>query len=122
MSVCVTCRVFRSTTWIPCSRQPLSTTTALSPSGAGTTLSGILPRATASPTASRWTPVGNGEVKTGFSAGANVQNSAETEAWIEQQRSNSMASSQAWSAQELLPIILQQELGHDSRSKGLFLL
>src|ERR1035438_3381589 len=51
-------------TRIPCSRHPPSTTTALSPLTAGTTLSGMLPSSTASPTASRRTPVGKGEVKT----------------------------------------------------------
>src|SRR5689334_15199788 len=51
---------------MPCSRQPLSTITALSFSGVSTRLIGKLPRSTASPAGSSRTPVGRGEVKSGL--------------------------------------------------------
>src|SRR5947207_2185309 len=64
---------------MPCSRQPLSTTTALSFSGVSTRLMGKLPRSTASPTGSSRTPVGSGEVKTGLVwADSEVHSSAES--------------------------------------------
>src|SRR5580704_16150086 len=65
---------------MPCSRQPLSTTTALSFSGVSTRLMGKLPRSTASPAGSSRTPVGSGEVKSGFLwADTDVHSSAESE-------------------------------------------
>src|SRR5580700_3733321 len=65
---------------MPCSRQPLSTTTALSFSGVSTRLMGRLPRSTASPAGSSRTPVGSGEVKSGFLwADTDVHSSAESE-------------------------------------------
>src|SRR5580658_8837894 len=65
---------------MPCSRQPLSTTTALSFSGVRRRLIGKLPSSTASPAGSRRTPVGSGEVKCGFVwAETDMQISAESE-------------------------------------------
>src|SRR5712692_11927113 len=65
---------------MPCSRQPLSTTTALSFSGVSTRLIGKLPRSTASPAGSSRIPVGSGEVKSGFLwADTDVHTSAESE-------------------------------------------
>src|ERR1700722_10629094 len=65
---------------MPCSRQPLSTTTALLFSGVSTRLIGKLPRSTASPAGSSRTPVGSGDVKGGLLwANTNVHSSAESE-------------------------------------------
>src|SRR6266568_4134423 len=65
---------------MPCSRQPLSTTTALSFSGATTRLIGKLPRSTASPAGSRRNPVGSGEVNGGLVwANADVHSNADSE-------------------------------------------
>src|SRR6266478_1624461 len=76
---------------MPCSRQPLSTTTALSFSGVSTRLIGKLPRSTASPAGSSRTPVGNGEVKRGFlCADTDVHSSAENERASRQIRSENI--------------------------------
>jgi len=48
----------RSTTWSPCSRQPLSRTIRCRPPGAGTILTGKLPRSDVVPTVSSRSPVG----------------------------------------------------------------
>src|SRR5215472_2301717 len=73
-------------------RHLLSTTTALSPLGAATTLSGILPSSTASPAGSRRTPVGRGDVRTRACAGAAPQSRAERANRLRQRKR--MASSQ----------------------------
>src|SRR5229473_5647147 len=76
---------------MPCSRQPLSTTTALSFSGVSTRLIGKLPRSAASPAGSSRTPVGSGEVKSGFLwADTNVHSSAESERASRQIRSENI--------------------------------
>src|SRR6266568_698812 len=65
---------------MPCSRQPLSTTTALFFSGVSTRLIGKLPRSTASRAGSSRKPVGSGELKTGFVwAKTELHSSAESE-------------------------------------------
>src|SRR5580700_787943 len=76
---------------MPCSRQPLSTTTALSFSGVSTRLMGKLPRSTASPAGSSRTPVGSGEVKSSFLwADTDTHRNAESERARRQIRSNNI--------------------------------
>src|SRR6266567_4671684 len=76
---------------MPCSRQPLSTTTALFFSGVSTRLIGKLPRSTASPAGSSRTPVGSGEVKSGFLwADTDVHSNVESERASRQMRSENI--------------------------------